>query len=127
MSYKNLHNVGFSLRDRLRLRLPLLMAIVLIAGLAGSLGFLHTRALRLVQPARTHPLVTPADFGVTSWQDVTFTAGDGLLLSGWFIPPPSDSNGAALIFIHGLGSNRGMLLDQAVLLHEKIMWTAYQR
>jgi fermentation-respiration switch protein FrsA (DUF1100 family) len=78
-------------------------------------GFVHSRARRLVAPPRTFTQQTPSDFGIDDWRDVTFTTDDGLLLSGWYVPPRTDG-GAALIFVHGLGSSRGSLLDQAAVL-----------
>lgn len=101
---------------RQRARLRLLVVLVLLGSLAGNLAFLHGRAVRLVQPVRTQPLSTPDDFGITAWEEVSFTAVDGIQLSGWFIPPSPDSDGTTLIFVHGLGSNRGALLDQAAML-----------
>lgn len=82
------------------------------------LGFIHSRARKLVVPPRTFTRETPTDFGVENWQEVTFPTEDGLQLSGWYVPPQNNANGA-LIFVHGLGSNRGALLDQAATLIEQ--------
>ncbi len=89
---------------------------IIVASLLLSLWFIHSRALRLVQPARVQPQVNPADFDIIKWEDVTFLATDGVQLVGWFVPPASDSNGETLVFIHGLGSNRADLLNQAAML-----------
>ena len=97
---------------KLDYKLPVAIVLLLLITLA---GFLHSRARRLVAPPRTFTHQTPSDFGVVDWQDVTFTTNDGLQLSGWYIPPQTEI-GAALIFVHGLGSNRSDLLDQAVVL-----------
>jgi alpha-beta hydrolase superfamily lysophospholipase len=78
-------------------------------------GFIHSRARRLVAPPRTFTHQTPTDWGIADWRDDTFTTQDGLKLSGWYIPPKAEV-GAALIFVHGLGSNRSSLLDQAAML-----------
>lgn len=79
------------------------------------LAFLHSRAYRLVAPPRTFTWQTPSDYGITNWQEVTFLTSDSLQLSGWYIPP-TGRDGATLIFVHGLGSNRSDLLDQAAML-----------
>ena len=72
--------------------------------------------MTLVHPARTQPEQTPADYGLQSWEEVSFPTQDGLQLAGWFIPPANDMDGATIIYVHGLGSNRGDLLEQAALL-----------
>lgn len=43
-------------------------------------------------------------------RDVTINGGDGIPLAGWYVP---SDNGAAIIFLHGYGSNRSQLLFQA--------------
>ncbi len=91
-----------------------LVLLLLIAAMA-AFWLLRERAGRLVYPVRSRPLQTPADYDL-SGEDVTFTTDDGLTLSGWYIPPTTAANGGALVFIHGLNSNRGMLLDQAAML-----------
>jgi dipeptidyl aminopeptidase/acylaminoacyl peptidase len=82
----------------------------------GFLLFVRQRAGRLVYPAPSRPLQTPADYDLDLWEEITFTTSDGLDLSGWYIPPTTTPNGAALIFIHGLNNDRSALLDQAALL-----------
>ena len=99
---------------KLGYKLPVFFILFLLTGLA---IFLHSRARRLVAPPRNITHQTPADFGMTNWQDISFTTEDHLQLSGWYVPPQNES-GAALIFVHGLGSNRSALLDQAAMLAE---------
>ena len=99
---------------KLGYKLPVFFILFLLTGLA---IFLHSRARRLVAPPRNITHQTPADFGMTKWQDISFTTEDHLQLSGWYVPPQNES-GAALIFVHGLGSNRSALLDQAAMLAE---------
>ncbi|MBI5304597.1 MAG: alpha/beta fold hydrolase [Chloroflexi bacterium] len=70
----------------------------------------------LVRPRRTRSEFTPTDLDIDDWQDVRFFATDGVELSGWFIPPDSRSNGATLVYVHGLGGNRGELLTQAAVM-----------
>jgi pimeloyl-ACP methyl ester carboxylesterase len=56
---------------------------------------------------------TPADFGVV-YEEVAFTAVDGITLSGWFIP---SQNGATVIVLHGYGAHRaGRTLRQVEVL-----------
>ena len=92
--------------------------VVLLFLLITLLGLLHSRARRLVAPPRTFTHQTPSNFGITTWQEVTFSTSDGLQLAGWFIPSQGQ-DGATLIFVHGLGSNRSALLDQAAMLAEQ--------
>jgi fermentation-respiration switch protein FrsA (DUF1100 family) len=75
----------------------------------------YMRAMVLVHPRRSHPKRTPGDLGVTSWEEVRFPSADGLQLAGWFLSPDPDGDGATLICVHGLGSNRGELLKEAVM------------
>ncbi|NIM93592.1 MAG: alpha/beta fold hydrolase [Anaerolineales bacterium] len=78
----------------------------------------RTRAIALVHPTRTTALRTPLDVGLEDWEDVSFLSEDGLLIYGWFIPSGREGASATLIFVHGLGSNREGLLEQANLLHD---------
>jgi fermentation-respiration switch protein FrsA (DUF1100 family) len=82
------------------------------------LWFSRLQALALVHPGRNLPAVTAAEMGLPS-QDVTFTTTDGIDISGWYIPP-CQTPGAAIIYVHGIGRNRGQLLTQAALLYERL-------
>jgi len=57
---------------------------------------------------------TPADRGFP-YDDVVVPVADGsgVMLSGWYIP---SRNGAAIVMLHGSGSTRSGVLDQAVVL-----------
>lgn len=90
--------------------------IVSMASISVTLWLARTRAMILVHPVRTQPSRTPSDLGIITWDEVSFPSADGLLLGGWFIPPDPNNNGATLIFVHGLGSNRSESLDQAAML-----------
>ncbi len=63
-------------------------------------------------PASELANTTPADHGLT-YQDVTLTTGDGVRLAAWYIP---SRNGAALVALHGAGSTRSGVLDQAAVI-----------
>jgi uncharacterized protein len=75
--------------------------------------------LLALYPRRTHPRITPKDFGILNWQTISLFANDGVHLEAWFIPPDPASDGATLIYVHGLGGNRGDLLPQAVAMVEQ--------
>ena len=55
---------------------------------------------------------TPADRGF-AYEDATFTASDGVTLSGWYLP---STNRAAVVLLHGASSTRSSVLDQAVVV-----------
>jgi fermentation-respiration switch protein FrsA (DUF1100 family) len=82
------------------------------------LWFSRLQALALVHPGRNLPAVTAAELGLPS-QDIVLTTSDGVDLSGWYIPP-CRSQGAVIIYVHGIGGNRGQLLAQAALLYERL-------
>lgn len=63
-------------------------------------------------PRPTVGSTTPADRGL-AYRDVTFAASDGVTLSGWYVP---SRTGAAVVLLHGAGSTRSDVLDQAVVL-----------
>jgi len=109
---KGIHPHYFRNLLLLGLTLMVLAAIGIITDLA------HDRAMTLVHPGRTLPQQTPSDVGMDLWFDVRFPTPDGLLLNAWFIPVESEEDAPTLIFVHGLGSNREELLEQAKLLYE---------
>jgi len=100
----------------LRNLLLIILAVLVVGAVVSILWLAYSNAMTLVHPARTQPEHTPADYGFQTWEDVSFPSQGGLQLAGWFIPPAEDMDGATIIYVHGLGSNRGDLLDQAALL-----------
>jgi pimeloyl-ACP methyl ester carboxylesterase len=56
--------------------------------------------------------VTPADYGL-DYEDVSFNTSDGLTLRGWYVP---STNGAAVILLHPIASNRVGVLKVAEVL-----------
>ena len=55
---------------------------------------------------------TPADRGLP-FEEAAFSTSDGVTLSGWYVP---SQNGAAVVLLHGSGSTRSAVLDQAAVL-----------
>jgi fermentation-respiration switch protein FrsA (DUF1100 family) len=92
------------------------LGVVLIGTIVGGTVLARWRAMNLVHPRRSWPARTPDDYAVADWEEVSFVAADGVQLAGWFIPPDPHGDGAALIYVHGLGNNREELLDQAAML-----------
>lgn len=95
--------------------------LVIVFILVIAIGFILplTMALFVLHPLRTQPHHTPATFGIEQWEEVTFFAPDRVELRGWFIPPDPQSDGATLVFLHGLGGNRGQMLHDAAVLIAK--------
>lgn len=101
------------------LRLIVIAVVVLVlVGAVGLSAFMARRqAVTWVYPPRSTADETPDTQGLDNWQDVTFTSGDGLTLSGWFIRP--DASTAArptVILLHGLSGHRGEMLNEAQML-----------
>jgi fermentation-respiration switch protein FrsA (DUF1100 family) len=94
------------------------LCIVSLVAAIGCLSLARWRAMALVHPPRRKPHITPADHGIHTWEDVAFASADGTRLVGWFIPPDPGADGAAIVYLHGLGNNRSELLDQAAMLRE---------
>ena len=90
----------------------------LLAAVGAGAWVARREAMGLVHPARAPVEESPADYGIERWETVEFAASDGLQLTGWFIPPAPDAGGATVIFVHGLGSNRASLLNQAAIVIE---------
>jgi fermentation-respiration switch protein FrsA (DUF1100 family) len=70
----------------------------------------YAKTYTLVHPARVALERFPADVGISSYEEAQFVTFDGLTLKGWYVPP---KNGAVVIFVHGLDSDRTDLLDEA--------------
>ena len=56
---------------------------------------------------------TPADIGLTHFEEVTFQTPDGVTAHGWYVPP---SNGAVVVLVPGLGGARDGMFDDAAIL-----------
>jgi fermentation-respiration switch protein FrsA (DUF1100 family) len=90
-------------------RLVLLPAAVFCLAVVISLAL---AAMFTFVPRTELGSTTPADRGL-AYSDVTFAATDGITLSAWLIP---STNHAAVILLHGAGSNRTATLAHAVVL-----------
>jgi uncharacterized protein len=90
-------------RFLLRLLVALIAAyIFLITGLS----YIYTQHL-------IHPACPPSPTERAGFESVTLTTSDGLELAGWWRPP---QNGAVILLLGGLGSNRDAMLVDAELL-----------
>lgn len=88
---------------------------LIVAMICLVLWLAYSRAMVLAHPARDQAARTPTDLGIKNWEEIAFVTPDGLQLRGWFIPP-DPRNRAAIVFLHGLATNRAHLLDEAALL-----------
>ena len=94
-----------------------LFAVLCLAvfGFGGMAWLAYGAAYDLVYPYRIRAEKTPLDMGIINYEDVRFTTVDGLEIAAWYVP---SANGAVIILVHGLGSNRGELLEMAAALQE---------
>ena len=61
----------------------------------------------------------PGDLGLP-YEEVSLASGSGHVLRGWWIPPPADSDGRAVVWVHGAHSSRYQALDHgAEFLQER--------
>jgi len=72
----------------------------------------YNQAYYLVHPARV-ALFCEAEAEALGMQPVAFQTDDGLTLRGWYLPP---RNGALIVYVHGLRSNRCNFLPEAEAL-----------
>ena len=97
------------------LRLAVFAAIIVILLALCAFGYLVKIQLDiLVTPGRMPITQTPASFGLP-YQDVTLTSSDDLNIAGWYIPG-TQSN--AVVLVHGINTNRQVMLPTAKLLAE---------
>jgi pimeloyl-ACP methyl ester carboxylesterase len=88
---------------------------IFFAIVGGGLLIPYLATFPVLHPTRTRPQSSPANLQLKHWEDIGFYSTDGLKLGAWFIPPNPHGNRACLILVHGLGGNRGSLLDQAAI------------
>lgn len=92
--------------------LVLVLALILLAVLLLSYLCLHL----ILYPPRSRAQKGLRAYGLTYWEDIGFEAGDGVELGAWYVPPAPETQGAAVIFLHGLGGNRGDLASQVAMV-----------
>lgn len=81
------------------------LAVVLALAAVGlAVGITWWQVNAFLHPHRHPATRTPADLGL-DYRDVTFSAPDGVRLSGWYLP---SRNGAAIIVGHGIGARRAL-------------------
>lgn len=78
-----------------------------LAGVAALSGCLMTR------PARTSPLTLPARLAV---RPVSFASASGSTIRAWFLQ--GEPSRGAVLLLHGVGSNRGSMVNRARFLHD---------
>lgn len=98
-----------ALRDRRRLGRVVEGAAMLIV-LVAAVSVLAPAAAATVVPA-TQVTSTPAAVGL-EYESATVTTTDGVELAAWYVP---GSNGAGVVVMHGAGSTRSDVLDQAAV------------
>jgi uncharacterized protein len=88
-----------------------------LAGFAVLVVLLLTVSVVSPAVATTHvprPAIgaTPSSVGL-SYEDVRVQTADGVTLAAWYVP---SRNGAAVVVLHGAGSTRSNVLDEATVL-----------
>lgn len=91
-----------------------LLAVTVVSFLLlGYTGYTALWVLTFSRPAHTPVCcITPADVGL-DYEEMTLATDDGLTLAGWYIP---SQNGAAVILLHGYGTNRLEMIGRAEML-----------
>lgn len=96
---------------------PSLLLVLLLLAIMGGGILVSYWGLRLVlNPPRSSVRHSPAAFGISKWEDVRFRTSDGIEIGAWLIPPALESDGATVIFVHGMSANRGELVPEAAML-----------
>jgi len=84
-----------------------LAPLLVLAGLSYIYTGFFTR-LPCIRPGRT-----PAQIGITRFEQVTFQTPDGATVHGWYVPPAND---AVIMLVPGLGGARDGMFDDAAIL-----------
>jgi uncharacterized protein len=79
---------------------------------AGLVLFVVGPAVAATNVPRPDIGATPASRGL-AYESVTLTTDDGVRLAGWYVV---STNGAAVVLLHGAGSTRSDVLDEAAVL-----------
>ena len=95
-------------------RVAIVLAVLLVAGFIGRQTGLLDRHF-IFFPDRD--LVgTPADLGL-AYEDVRFTASDGVELNGWYVPGESD---ITLLWLHGNAGNISHRLENLHMIRRRL-------
>jgi fermentation-respiration switch protein FrsA (DUF1100 family) len=87
--------------------------VAILAG-AGFLALLFFNQSKMVYLPQRDMAGSPASIGLR-YEEVSFKAGDGVRLHGWFIP--SDPARGVLLFCHGNAGNISYRLDSVSIFH----------
>ena len=79
---------------------------------AALVAFVVAPAVAATNVPRPDLGATPASRG-RAYETVTLSTADGVRLAGWYVP---STNRAAVVLLHGAGSTRSDVLDEAVVL-----------
>lgn len=102
-------------RGRVGRMLKLLVITALVSVLAIQCIAPALMAIAITIPLRSGMCCeTPAKFGAET-TNIAFTSGDGLKLSGWYVPP---RNGAVVILVHSYYGDRRQTLPVAEMLYK---------
>jgi alpha-beta hydrolase superfamily lysophospholipase len=96
------------------LGLAILIGLIVIAGSIAIRSYQFAKQVML--PPRKAVQQSPKAYGIPDYRDVNFTTEDGIVLSGWVLPPRSEG-GWIVILAHGYGDNRGKMLPEAEILN----------
>lgn len=95
-----------------------LLLLLVVCGFLGVIGFSALQAYRgaSTAPGLVNPRRVPFTIQDSRFEDITFRTADNLELSGWYAP---SGNGALVILVHGVHSNRSAVLPIAEILIEQ--------
>ena len=99
------------MRNSLTRYRPFILFLILVLLLIG----IRVRLPQIVFRPTAEIFVTPAILGIP-FDDVDFTASDGIRLSGWYIPAPDAR--ATVLFFHGNAGNISHRVDTIEIFHD---------
>jgi dienelactone hydrolase len=97
-------------RQRRLVRRLAASAAVFVA--TGAVVFVIGPAVAATNVPRPEIGATPSDVGLV-YEDLALRTGDGVTLAAWYVP---SSTPAAVVLLHGAGSTRSDVLDEAAVL-----------
>jgi pimeloyl-ACP methyl ester carboxylesterase len=87
-------------------------AILVVLVATGMVTFIAAQAVAATNVPKAEIGATPASVGL-EYADVALRTSDGVDLAGWYV---ESSNRAAVVLLHGAGSTRSNVLDEAATL-----------